>query len=255
MKGTVLICSVDIPRHLDSGCTPDSRQSLKHPGWYGNRGQLLSKNTPSNTSYYHQSMTEPWLAGSQGTFDSVHSRMALPGVGLHPLKGVDRSLVALAKLGGWKQLVEMSWDGWNGGAKLRLFHDAMKQLMAVVTNGQGVDMQMRLAAMLESVGTTNLQHKIISVRLLGAKEKEEVQDLSLQNMFATASFAKDTLKKSRPIDVAGEDLELMPDALVRELKEVGGDYKFFCCLGAEAHRCLSQNGLLIIVAFHSRCCQ
>ena len=171
-------------------------------------------------------MTEPWPVDWQGTFDLVHSRMALPGVGLFPVKEVVKNLVALVKPGGWIQLVEMHWDGWDGGAKLRLFHDAMKQLVSMVTDGQGVDMQLRLTAMLEDAGMTNLQHKVVNVPM-GVKTKADVQDLSLQSMFATASFARDTLKKLPPIDVAGEDLESMPDALVEELKEDGGEYKLF----------------------------
>lgn len=171
-------------------------------------------------------MTEPWPITWQGAFDLVHSRMALPGIGLFPIEDVVKNLVALVKSGGWIQLVEMHWDGWNGGAKLRLFHDAMKQLVAMVTNGQGVDMESRLTAMLKDAGMTNLQHKIVSVPLR-VKAKGEVQDLSLQSMFATASFARDTLKKLPPISIAGEYLDSMPDALVEELKEGGGVYKLF----------------------------
>lgn len=148
--------------------------------WVGTdiEDSYFPKDPPSDTSYYHQSMTEPWPTDWQSTFDLVHSRMALPGVGLHPLEDVIKNLVALVKPGGWIQLVEMDWDGWEGGPTLGLFHDAMKQLVAMVTNGQGVDMCPRLTAMLEDAGLTNLQHKIISVPL-GAKAREEVQDLSL----------------------------------------------------------------------------
>ncbi|KAF3034161.1 hypothetical protein E8E12_004986 [Didymella heteroderae] len=196
--------------------------------WVGTdiEDSYFPKTPPSDTSYFHQSMTKPWPTDWQATFDLVHSRMALPGIGLHPLEDVVKNLVALVKPGGWIQLVEMNWNGWEGGPVLRLFHDAMKQLVAMVTNGQGVDMRLRLTAILEDAGMTNLQHKIISVPL-GAMAKEEVRDLSLQSMFATASFAKDTLKKLPPIDIAGEDLESMPQGLVKELKEGGGEYKLF----------------------------
>lgn len=196
--------------------------------WVGTdiEDSYFPENPPSDTSYYHQSMTESWPTDWQGTFDLVHSRMALPGIGLHPLADVIESLVALVKPGGWIQLVEMNWDGWEGGPALGLFHKAMKQLVAMVTNGQGVDMRPRVTAVLKDVGLTNLRHQIISVPL-GAKAKEEVQKLSLQSMFATASFARDTLKKLPPIDVAGDVLDSMPEALVQELREGGGEYKFF----------------------------
>lgn len=181
---------------------------------------------PSDTSYHHQSMTEPWPVDWQGTFDLVHSRMALPGAGIHPLEEVVNNLIGLVKPGGWIQLVEMEWQVWDAGPVMQLFQKAMKQLVSIVTNRQGVDMRLRLTGILERAGLTNLEHRIISVPL-GAKAKKEVQELSLQSMFATASFAMDTLKKLPPIDITGEELESLPERLVEELREAGGGYKFF----------------------------
>lgn len=152
--------------------------------------------------------------------------MALPGVGLHPLEDVVKNLVALVKPGGWIQLVEMHWDDWTGGTTLGLFHDAMKQLIGMVTNGQGVDMRPRVTAMLEDAGLMNVQYEVISIPL-GTRAKVEVRELSLQSMFATASFARDTLQKLPPINVAGEDLDSLPEKLVEELRGRGGGYKFF----------------------------
>lgn len=120
----------------------------------------------------------------------------------------------------------MEWDGWESGAQLSIFHDTMKQLVAMMTNNQGVDMRLQLMAMLEAAGTTNLQYKIVSVPL-GARAQDEVQDLSLQSMFATASFARDTLRELPPIDAPSEVLDSMPDAVMEELKEADGEYRLF----------------------------
>ena len=87
-------------------------------------------------------------------------------------------------------------------------------------------MRLRLTAMLEAAGMTNLQCKIVSVALR-ARAQKEIQDLSLQSMFATASFARDTLKKLPPIEIPSEVLDSMPEALVEELKEAGGEYRLF----------------------------
>jgi hypothetical protein len=152
--------------------------------------------------------------------------MALPGVGLNPLEEVVQNLVGLVRPGGWIQLVEMEWQGWKGGPAMQLFQKAMKQLVTMVTNGQGVDMRMRLTAMFEKAGLTNIEHQIITVPL-GARAKKEVQELSLQSMFATASFATNTLKKLPPIEITGEELETLPARLVEELRETGGEYKLF----------------------------
>lgn len=120
----------------------------------------------------------------------------------------------------------MNRNGWEDGRKLGLFRDARKQLLTMVTGGQGVDTRLRLTATLEDTGMTNMQHKIVSVPL-GAKAKDEMQDIGLQSMLATASFAKDTLNKLPLINISSEKLESMPNALVRELKEDEGDFQLF----------------------------
>ncbi|RYN16336.1 hypothetical protein AA0112_g12558 [Alternaria arborescens] len=72
-----------------------------------NEESYFPKETPNDTSYHHQTMNEPWPLKWQGTFDLVHSRMALPGVGLSSLDDAVMNLVKLVKPGGWFQLIEM----------------------------------------------------------------------------------------------------------------------------------------------------
>jgi hypothetical protein len=54
------------------------------------------------------------------------------------------------------QLVEMNENEGEGGRTMGSFHDAMKQLVAMVTNGQGVDMRLRLTAMVEDASMPDL---------------------------------------------------------------------------------------------------
>lgn len=180
---------------------------------------------PTDTSYYHQSMTEAWPKSWHGTFDLVHSRMALPGVGHNPLGEAVKNLVGLVKPGGWIQLVEMEWQSWEGGPVLGEFQAALKQLFGMITNGQGVDMRERLATQLEEAGLVEVQYKIVKVPV-GAKAKDEVRELSLQSMFATASFATATLQKVAP-DMVDEKLKTMPNRLREELQGAGGGYNVF----------------------------
>lgn len=170
-------------------------------------------------------MTEPWPAEWQGTFDLVHSRMALPGVGLHPLDEVVKNLVALVKPGGWIQLVEMEWQGWDAAPVLGEFREAVKQLMSMATNGQGVDLRDRLAVFFRESGLTNVEQTVVNVPV-GLKAENEVKELSLQSMLATATFATDTLKKMAP-DTVDDKLETLPARLTKELRDVGGGYNIF----------------------------
>jgi hypothetical protein len=54
-----------------------------------------------------------------------------------------------------------------------------------------------------------------------------VYEISVQSMFATASFATNKLKKLLPIDGTGEELDSLPTRLVEELRKKGGSYKLF----------------------------
>ncbi|KAH8623604.1 hypothetical protein IG631_22083 [Alternaria alternata] len=191
--------------------------------------------TSNDTSYHHQSMTEPWPLQWQETFVLVHSRMALPGVGLSSLEDAVMNLVGLVKPGGWIQLVEMQWQDWDAGPVLQEFQQAMRQLVGMVTNGQGVDMREGLTALFEKAGLTKVQHAIFAVTV-GVKAKEDVRELSLQSMFATASFATATLKKLQPVELEA-DIDSLPARLVGELRKTGGSYKLFALWAQKPEVC------------------
>jgi hypothetical protein len=205
--------------------------------WIGTdiEDSYFPKETPNDTSYHHQSMTEPWPLQWQGTFHLVHSRMALPGVGLSSLEDAVMNLVKLVKPGGWIQLVEMQWQDWDAGPALQEFQQAMRQLVGMVTNGQGVDMREGLTALFEKAGLTRVQHAIIDVPV-GVKAKEDVRELSLQSMFATASFATATLKKLQPVELEA-DIDSLPARLVGELRKTGGSYKLFALWAQKPEFC------------------
>lgn len=122
-------------------------------------------------------------------------------------------------------MVEMEWQNWEGGPVLGEFQAALKQLFGMITNGQGVDMRERLATQLEKAGLVEVQYNIVKVPV-GARAKDEVRELSLQSMFATASFATATLQKVAP-DMVDDKLKTMPDRLREELQNVGGCYNVF----------------------------
>jgi hypothetical protein len=180
-------------------------------------------------------MTEPWPLQWQGTFDLVHSRMAIPGAGLSSLEDAVMNLVKLVKPGGWIQLVEMQWQDWDAGPVLQEFQQAMRQLVGMVTKGQGVDMREGLTALFEKAGLTKVQDAIIAVPV-GAKAKEDVRELSLQSMFATASFATATLKKLQPVELEA-DIDSLPARLVGELRKTGGSYNLFALWAQKPESC------------------
>jgi hypothetical protein len=181
---------------------------------------------PSDTTYHHQSMTEAWPQDWQGTFDLVHSRMALPGVGTNKLEDTVNGLISLVKPGGWIQLVEMEWDGWNVGPEGRIFHNAVRDLFSIVSVGQGVDIREKVTPMLREAGLQNIDYKIITTPF-GARASDKIRETSEKSLFATAMGMTMTTKMLPPISVSREQLDVMPQKLIEEAKKDGWEFKLF----------------------------
>lgn len=111
----------------------------------------------------------------------------------------------------------------------------MRQLVGMVTNGQVVDMREGLTALFENAGLTEVQDAIVAVPV-GAKAKEDVRELSLQSMFATASFATATLKKIQPVELKA-DIEPLPARLVGQLRNTGESYNLFALWAQKPESC------------------
>ncbi|KAF2675651.1 hypothetical protein K458DRAFT_411091 [Lentithecium fluviatile CBS 122367] len=150
--------------------------------------------TPADTTYHRQSMTEPWPKEWEGTFDLVHARTALPGVGTNPLEDAVEGLVSLVKPGGWTQLVEME--------------------------GQGVGLREKLTPMLEASGLVNIDYKI-TMTPFGALVSDKIRATSEASLFATAMGVSMTTKMLPPISISREDLDAMPPKVIEETNQVG----------------------------------
>ncbi len=171
-------------------------------------------------------MTEPWPVDSNGTFDLVHSRAALPGVGTTPIANAVNGLIGLVKPGGWIQLVEMEWDDWNVGPKGAIFHDAIKEMISMVSNGQGVDMREKLILLLKDAGLENIDYHIFTTPF-GARASDKIRSKSEASLFATATGVSMTTKNLPPISISREQLDTMPQELLEEMKEMGFEFKMF----------------------------
>ncbi|KAI6355908.1 hypothetical protein MCOR25_008064 [Pyricularia grisea] len=196
--------------------------------WVGTdiEDQYFPTNPPADTTYHHQSMTEPWPEKWRGYFDLVHSRMALPGVGIFPLETAVKNLISLVKPGGWIQLVEVEWNDWQMGPEGTVFRDAIKDLFSVVTGGQGVDLREKLIPMLEGAGLVNINYKII-VTPHGARASDKIRSTSEASLFATAMGVSTTTKMLPPISVPREGLDAMPEKVLAEAKKEGWESQHF----------------------------
>jgi len=171
-------------------------------------------------------MTEKWPVDWEQTFDLVHSRMALPGVGMTPLEDAIKAMISLVKPGGWIQLVEMEWDGWDVGPAGATFHDAGRDLFSMVSHGQGVDLREKLVPILKDAGLEKIHHEIFKVSY-GAKASEEIRSLSEASLVATATSISESTKMLPPISVSRENLDTLPADLAKENREQGFESVYF----------------------------
>lgn len=171
-------------------------------------------------------MTEPWPSEWNGYFDLVHSRMALPGVGITSLENAVKNLIALVKPGGWIQLCEMEWNDWKMGPEGTIYRNAIKDLFSTVSAGQGVDLREKLIPMFQEAGLENIDYEII-VTPFGARASDKIRETSEASLFATAMGVSLTTKMLPPISVPREQLDAMPQKVLEEAKKEGWEFQQF----------------------------
>lgn len=183
-------------------------------------------NPPEDMSYFRQSMTEDWPKDWEKTFDLVHSRLAIPNVGMTSLSDAVRRLIGLVKPGGWIQLVEMEWDGWDLGPEGAVFYNAVRDLISTASNGQGLDLRELFIELFKEAELENIGVKFFSTPF-GARASERIRATSEKALFATVSAVSETTKMMPPISVSREKLDAMPERILEEAKKDGFEYRFF----------------------------
>lgn len=196
--------------------------------WVGTdiEAQWFPKEMPADTTYQRQSMTEPWPQEWIESFDLVHSRMALPGVGVTPLENAVKNLIGLVKPGGWIQLVEMEWNDWKMGPEGTILRNAIKELFTTVSAGQGVDLREKLIPMFKEAGLENIDYTIIKTPF-GAHASDKIRSASEASLFATAMGVSMTTKMLPPISIPREQLDAMPQKALDEAKKEGWECQQF----------------------------
>jgi hypothetical protein len=219
-----------VANHLSTGIwIRDARAAAGADNeWVGTdiESQWFPTIAPLDTTYKRQSMTEPWPQEWNEYFDLVHSRMALPGVGVTSLESAVKNLIALVKPGGWIQLVEMEWNDWKMGPEGTIFRNAVRDLFSIVSAGQGVDLREKLIPMFKEAGLENIDYRII-VTPFGARASDKIRPTSEASLFATSMGVSMTTKMLPPISVSREKLDAMPQKVLEEAKKEGLEVQHF----------------------------
>ncbi|KAH8890626.1 hypothetical protein GQ53DRAFT_866982 [Thozetella sp. PMI_491] len=241
LGGKLLLCPLDLSqptlRILDSATANGHflyslRQELSHPDTATLVGTDISPfvdtlGLPANITLQKQDILQPWPATWTGTFDLVHQRNALSVAGTFD-RAVDAvcAMIALAKPGGWVQLV----DGSMQDGPIESADAPATKLFKVMRQGLsrlGLDTTLGASAshIMEKAGQ-GLLHNCGSktgVSPLGkgaaTRELEELGYEQLEGLHKSAVAVLQKLPEvDRPMPLA--DLEgLLPDILAQARQE------------------------------------
>ncbi|KAF4626874.1 hypothetical protein G7Y89_g11279 [Cudoniella acicularis] len=183
---------------------------------------------PPHTKFFSQSMTADWPAELQGTFDLVHSRLALPGAGTNPPRDVVQRLVDLVKPGGFIQQIEMVFTQWPKlGPAMKDLHQASVDVFSIAVGGQDLHYMKALEKWYAEMGLEDIHSEVYTIPIGAKAETERMRQMSIESFTATSQSLSETAKVMPPISVSPEKLATLPTRLRQELTEVGGTWQVF----------------------------
>ncbi|ETS77614.1 hypothetical protein PFICI_09676 [Pestalotiopsis fici W106-1] len=234
--GTLALAPVDFSRPnlriLDSGTADglwlrELRDSNDTPHTYVGTDiteAWLPKDPPPEFRFHVQSITQPWPQEWTGTFDYVHQRLTLAGVGSSPLADCITSLARLVKPGGYLELVDADFGGESpNGPAARHFERLMAKFLDTI--GIGYTYANGLPAHVETAGLVTVQSKTFVIKYGAACEDPALGAKGVSHLLS-ASVGMQAFLRGQPN--SGIDQELPADfldQLKRELEEIGASFK------------------------------
>jgi hypothetical protein len=150
---------------------------------------------PPHMTFMHQSMTADWPAEMQGSYDLVHSRLALPGAGTFAPHGVVKRLVDLVKPGGYIQQVEMVFTQWpDSGPAMKEFHQASVDVFGIAVGGQDLHYMKAIAGWYEEWGLEDIHYEVYTIPIGAKAPNPRIQKISIESFSATCQSLTDTAK-------------------------------------------------------------
>jgi hypothetical protein len=139
---------------------------------------LFPNPRPEGIEFIKQSITEPWPTEWHESFDLVHQRQVLGFCGDFSLEQAVANLCALAKPGGWVELVELDCDQstLGEGTAAREFFQLLEQIWKI--KKMGGNFGPNLKEWMENAGLEDVQVDILQCKV-GAKAKPELKQASI----------------------------------------------------------------------------
>lgn len=137
-------------------------------------GDFFPETAPDGMEFHRQSITEPWPADWNETFDLVHQRQVLGFCGKFSLPQAVANLCKLAKPGGWVELIELEihQELLDEGTVMAEFAQLLVQMWRI--KGMGGNFGLNLRGWMEDAGLEDVQQTVLNCKV-GAKAKPELK--------------------------------------------------------------------------------
>ena len=150
---------------------------------------------PPHTTFFNQSMTADWPAELKGTFDLVHSRLALPGAGAYRARDVVQRLVDLVKPGGYIQQTEMVFTQWPDlGPAMKEFYQACVDIFSIAISGQDLHYITAIEKWYAEMGLEDIQCEVYTIPVGAKAPNPRIKHISIESFSATCQGLTDTAK-------------------------------------------------------------
>ncbi|KAK1460035.1 hypothetical protein CMEL01_03034 [Colletotrichum melonis] len=192
---------------------------------------LFPNPRPDGIEFYKQSITEAWPVEWHESFDVVHQRQVLGFCGNFALEQAVANLCALAKPGGWVELVELDCDQslLGEGTVAREFFQLLEQIWII--KKMGGNFGPNLKDWMEAAGLEDVQVDVLACKV-GAKAKPELKEASI-NGAAGAGPMIVAMARTLPElqGFSSEQLDTLDTRVRQELSEKGCEFQSFAVRG------------------------
>nr|WNS47922.1 CapG [Capnodium sp. TTI-000886] len=193
--------------------------------------ELFPDQRPAGIEFVKQSITEPWPKEWHEFFDMVHQRQVLGFCGEFPIKQAVANLCALAKPGGWVELVELDVDqSVLGEATVaREFFRLLEQIWNL--KGMGGNFGRNLKEWMEEAGLEDVEQSLLRSKV-GAKAEPGMEDISINGSVGAGPMIVAMARTLPGLEgFTSEQLDTLPERAIKELKEKGAEFHSFAVRG------------------------
>lgn len=138
--------------------------------------------------FVKQDICDAWPAAFKSSFDLVHQRMVLPGIGPRDARSAIANLISCVAPGGWVQLMEIDTRSSAHAFEGPALRDMLEVMESLFKNaGPGADLALQMKRWCEELGLENAQEHEVLLRVGNAHSDPEAGERAASVMGHTVT--------------------------------------------------------------------